>query len=145
MCYGRISGHLTMSWPYLCVVGPLLFQRYMLSSATIMSSSWGKYLAQGVQEPIYHMCEIRLFETATANGSMYYPPTYPQDGFIHATKEPQFLIDVANHFYKESNGDWICIKLEPMMLPPVIFESPAPVGTTAAYEHDGDSPKFPRE
>ena len=106
-------------------------------------SSWGNYLAHGVQAPIFHMCIALEFETETKNGGHYYPPTYSVDGFIHATKEPQFLIDVANHFYKASKGDWICIKLEPLLLPPVIFESPAPVGNTAAYDHDGDSPKFP--
>ena len=74
---------------------------------------WPIYLARGVQRPIFHMCIATVFDESTEGNKMYYPPTYSADGFIHATAEPQFLIEVANHFYKTSVGDWICIKLEP--------------------------------
>ena len=97
--------------------------------------------------PIFHMCEVTLWESSKEKGS-YVPPTYEQDGFIHATAEPQFLIDVANHFYRESTGDWICIKIDPKLLggSKVIYEAPAPVGNTEAYDHkekDDEQPKFP--
>jgi hypothetical protein len=30
----------------------------------------------------------------------YFPPTYEKDGFVHATREPERLLGIANHFYK---------------------------------------------
>ena len=33
-----------------------------------------------------------------ARGKTYYPPTYAEDGFTHATADPSKLLDVANHF-----------------------------------------------
>ena len=38
---------------------------------------------------------------AKATGGDYFPPTYADDGFIHATHEAKLLLDVLNHFYKE--------------------------------------------
>ena len=56
-------------------------------------------------EHIYHMCIEKNFDEQTAESeNCYYPPTYNMDGFIHATADPQLLIEVANHFYKESKG-----------------------------------------
>ena len=37
------------------------------------------------------------------------PPTYEVDGFTHATADPSFLIGVANHFYKTTQPEWICL------------------------------------
>jgi len=79
-----------------------------------------------------------------AAGSMYFPPTYAADGFIHATAEPQSLLPVGTHFYKASVGDWVCLKLDVSKLGgPVVYESPAPVGNIEAYEHEGEKPLFP--
>jgi uncharacterized protein (DUF952 family) len=104
---------------------------------------WPKYLAYGVEEPVYHMCDEALFNSMTANNAMYYPPTYPQDGFIHATGNPNLLLDAGNHFYKSVKGDWVCLKLEPSQLGgKIIYEAPAPVGNTAAFDYK-DAPKFP--
>ena len=101
-------------------------------------------MARGIQEAIYHMAIATEFDLQTQGDGMYYSPTFKQDKFIHATKEPQFLLDVANHFYKESVGDWVCIKLVPELLGGrVVYESPAPVGNTEAYDHEGDAPVFP--
>ena len=73
---------------------------------------------------------------------------YEQDGFIHATAEPVFLLGVANHFYKNSEGDWICLRIDTHSLgdSQVVYETPAPVGDIKAYDHEennGDVPKFP--
>ena len=35
-----------------------------------------------------------------------------QDGFTHLTAEPSLLLDVANHFYKHTRGDWLLLVLE---------------------------------
>lgn len=81
-----------------------------------------------------------------------------QEGFIHATAEPDLLISVANHFYKcayvcghfclcvrslfvylhrasprtASGGEWICLQIDTTQLASEVkFEAPAPVGNTA--------------
>lgn len=56
-------------------------------------------------EHIYHMCQSALFREATNEHKEYYPPTYAQDGFVHATSIPSMLIEVANHFYKDTQGE----------------------------------------
>ena len=50
------------------------------------------------------MCIENIFKDQTKDDGLYYPPTYAVDGFIHATGDPRLLIEVANHFYKESEG-----------------------------------------
>ena len=52
------------------------------------------------QEPVFHMCDAKEFEAATADGGFYYSPTFKDDKFIHATADPQFLLEAGNHFYK---------------------------------------------
>lgn len=87
-------------------------------------------------DSIYHMCIKEDFEKATTTGDLlYYPPTYQADGFIHATSDPKLLLTVANHFYKSSIGDWICLQINPIYLcSKVIYEAPAPVGNTKSME-----------
>lgn len=87
------------------------------------------------------MCDREAFETATANGGLYYSPTFAQDRFIHATADPKFLLEAGNHFYKEVRGEWICVKLEVTQLPPnaVIYEAPAPVGRIEAVDYSKDA------
>ena len=46
------------------------------------------------------MCDAKEFEAATAGGGLYYSPTFKDDKFIHATADPQFLLEAGNHFYK---------------------------------------------
>lgn len=46
---------------------------------------------------IYHLVQEDKWKEAGGEG--YLPPTYAADGFIHATKEAQLLLPVANHFY----------------------------------------------
>jgi uncharacterized protein (DUF952 family) len=61
---------------------------------------------------LYHMCQERLWKDAVNSGKAYYPPTFEQDGyFTHATAVPQRLLDTANHFYTETDGNWICLQL----------------------------------
>eukprot|EP01041_Mallomonas_annulata_P006806 gene6806-13784_t len=104
---------------------------------------WGSYLARGVETHIYHMCDRNLFLASTEQSKLYYPPTYQSDGFIHATASANLLLDVANYFYKSAPGDWVCIELKPSRLgSPVIYESPAPVGNTASFDHVPQQ-KFP--
>jgi uncharacterized protein (DUF952 family) len=89
------------------------------------------------------MCDAAAFEAGTANGALYYPPTYNVDGFVHASAFPKDLVACGNNFYKSVKGDWICISLNPCQLEgEVKYEPAAPVGTTASNDTSG-LPKFP--
>jgi uncharacterized protein (DUF952 family) len=90
------------------------------------------------------MCDKQAFVAQTQHGAAYYPPTYHNDGFVHATREPSMLLNVGNHFYKSVPGEWICIALDPALLGcRCRYEPAAPVGNTAALKHDSDEPLFP--
>lgn len=110
-----------------------------------MSTEWAQYLAKGVwrNDPttLYHMSEVGRYEGAMENrDAFYFPPTYEQDGFIHATAIPSLLIEVANHFYQDSKDEWICMEINPKYLNcRVIYEAPAPVGNKASKFADNDS------
>jgi len=63
-------------------------------------------------ETIYHMCERAHWDEAVEERGAYFPPTFHKDGkFTRASVFKEGLIDTANHFYKESPGDWICLEL----------------------------------
>lgn len=85
---------------------------------------------------IYHLVQVPLWEECKRTGATYYPPTYEQDGFTHATADPSKLIGVANHFYKSVQADWKCLKMTRSTLAAagitLKFEDPSPVGTTPA-------------
>lgn len=111
---------------------------------------WPQYLAKGIYKndstALYHMCEIQSLKECFDAKRQYYPPTYQQDGFIHATANPAMLLVVANHFYKDSQGDWICLEINPQLLcAEVKYEPAAPVGnkSTMKRENQENEPLFP--
>lgn len=55
---------------------------------------------------IYHLVEESRWKEAGAEG--YLPRTYEADGFIHATKEAELLLPVANHFYTGRSDRFHC-------------------------------------
>ena len=58
---------------------------------------------------VYHMLPE---DTWSCIQEEYLPPTYKQDGFIHATAVWDLLVDVGNMFYKSSPGkEWAAIQL----------------------------------
>lgn len=97
---------------------------------------------------IYHMCAKHMWLEVVNSGrggdTSYYPPTYEQDGFIHATKDPSMLLSVANHFYTDSplDEEWVvlCIDVD-RLASPVTYEAPAPVGDkeTRTFQKDADA------
>jgi len=46
------------------------------------------------EEQLFHMAIEANFREQTANGGLYFPPTYESDGFIHATGNPLLLLEV---------------------------------------------------
>jgi uncharacterized protein (DUF952 family)/mannose-6-phosphate isomerase-like protein (cupin superfamily) len=85
---------------------------------------------------LFHMCQKASWDAAVAKGVAYFPPTFEADGgFTHATAVAERLIDTANHFYKSSQGNWICLELSKEALQRVgiitRFEEAKPVGERA--------------
>lgn len=39
-----------------------------------------------------------------------------QDGFIHLTEDPALLLVIANNFFMHSEGDWLCLEIDPAKL-----------------------------
>ena len=60
---------------------------------------------------LYHLVQASLWRESLAKQEVYYPPTYEQDGFTHGTANPAKLLQVANHFYKDVPGDWLCLRM----------------------------------
>jgi uncharacterized protein (DUF952 family) len=82
---------------------------------------------------IYHLVQKSLWHSAKAANVPYFPPTYEQDGFIHATAEYDALLGVANLFYTGVKDDFLCLSLRlDNLTSEVKFEAAAPVGEQAA-------------
>ena len=96
---------------------------------------------------IFHLVQKELWEKTLANKSTYYPPTYKQDEFTHATANPDFLLIIGNHFYKEVVGDWLCLRMSVDTLQATgvktIFEGTEPVGDKQPDFPGTDSELFP--
>lgn len=96
---------------------------------------------------IFHLVQKSLWEEAIATNSTYFPPTYQQDGFTHATANPKFLLTIGNHFYPQVEGDWLCLRMSVDSLVATdvktIFEGTAPVGDKEADFAGTDSELFP--
>eukprot|EP00775_Hariotina_reticulata_P006071 gene6071-6310_t len=94
--------------------------------------------AAGVGEDhgtLYHLVQSSIWNTDKSENKAYYPPTYDADGFIHLTKEARLLLDVANHFYKEIQGEFLVLAIDSKALTSkVVFEAAAPVGDRKAYD-----------
>jgi len=81
---------------------------------------------------VYHLVQAQLWDRVVAADDIYYPPTYPIDGFTHGTSNPDKLLNVANHFYRDVPGEWYCLRMTVASLAgtgvETIFEGTAPVG-----------------
>lgn len=85
---------------------------------------------------IFHLVQKELWEKCKESGETYFPPTYAEDGFTHATADPTKLLDVANYFYQDVVADWLCLKMTRATLASanmtLKFEDPSPVGKKPA-------------
>lgn len=92
--------------------------------------------AHDKHDKIYHLVQKKLWEECQAKGTTYYPPTYEQDGFTHATADPSKLLAVANYFYLDVDADWLCLEMTRATLDAASitlkFEDPSPVGDKKA-------------
>ena len=83
---------------------------------------------------VFHLIQENLWIKCKEDNKAYVPPTYEQDGFIHATEDPSMLIDIGNHFYKLDPSKYILLRIDPALLDvPIKYEAAAPVGDTEAH------------
>ena len=96
---------------------------------------------------IFHLIQQPLWQEAIEKDSVYYPPTYSQDEFTHATANPNFLLIIGNHFYKDVKADWVCLRMSVESLQKsgveTVFEATAPVGDIQPDFPGTDSQLFP--
>jgi uncharacterized protein (DUF952 family) len=96
---------------------------------------------------IYHLALRSDWEEVSSSIAIYYPPTYEQDGFTHGTGNPVRLLEVANHFYQASEGDWVCLAMTEASLADsgvvVKFEPAANVGLQDGVLEPTDQELFP--
>lgn len=96
---------------------------------------------------IFHLVQKVSWDEALKTNTTYYPPTYSQDKFTHATANPDFLLIIGNHFYKDVKGDWLCLRMSVDTLKETgvktIFEGTAPVGNKQPDFPGTDSELFP--
>ena len=92
---------------------------------------------------VFHLVQATLWDQNIASDATYYPPTYEVDGFTHGTSNPQKLLNVANHFYPDVQGDWYCLRMTVGSLKTsgveTVYEGTAPVGDIQPdFEGAGD-------
>ena len=96
---------------------------------------------------VFHLVQESLWQRAVSTGEIYYPPTYAQDGFTHGTANPELLLNVANHFYKDVPGSWLCLKMTAASLNvsgvEVVYEGTAPVGDREPDFEGSQDERFP--
>lgn len=99
------------------------------------------------QDWIFHLALARDWHQAVEGATTYYPPTYEKDGFTHGTSDPDHLLGVANHFYQDSEGDWVCLRMTEASLAgagvAVVFEPAASVGDREGEFDGSDAVLFP--
>lgn len=95
-------------------------------------------MAQEKNDDIFHLVESAVWkECKNAEPPIdYLPPTYDQDGFIHATGEANMLLTVANLYFKSAEGDFVVLRIRPSLLKsPVKYEVVDPKDETVKFPH----------
>lgn len=64
---------------------------------------------------IYHLAPTTRWSSWPAN-EPYLPAQYEKDGFIHCTSGDELMIKVANHFYRNDQGDFVLLVIDPSKL-----------------------------
>ena len=92
---------------------------------------------------VFHLAQATLWDQNIESDGIYHPPNYEVDGFTHGTSNPQKLLNVANHFYPDVEGDWYCLRMTVESLKTsgveTVYEGTAPVGDIQPdFEGAGD-------
>lgn len=60
---------------------------------------------------ILHLVPAAYFHSLPA-AEPYLPAEFAADGFIHCTREPEVLLEVANRFYRHAPGDMLVLVID---------------------------------
>jgi uncharacterized protein (DUF952 family) len=126
----------------------------MLKALTLLATLLVPFAVTAEEAPlkpdyhyVYHLVQARLWDPVVESDGTYYPPTYEADGFTHATANPAALMNVANHFYKDVEGQWYCLRMTEESLADTgvetIWEGTAPVGDIEPEFEGSDDELFP--
>lgn len=86
---------------------------------------------------IFHLTPAAYFYEQPV-GEPYRPPTLEQEGFIHCTAGRDVLLQVANAFFQELEGELLALEIDERAIrAPVRYEPPAPMAD------GGQAPLFP--
>jgi uncharacterized protein (DUF952 family) len=79
-----------------------------------------------VTVPILHLAPAGDFQRQRdGTGGIYIPADFERDGFIHCTREPAVLLEVANRFYRGVPGPMVVLVIDPERLrAEVRYEAP---------------------
>lgn len=64
---------------------------------------------------IYHLAPAARWSAWPAD-TPYLPAEYEADGFIHCTAGDDLMLQVANHFYRDTAGDFVLLVIDPERL-----------------------------
>lgn len=74
----------------------------------------GERASSARRKILFHLVHRRLWDDAEVDkAGSYTPPTFEQDGnFVQAAHEHSLLLDVANRFYSEVEGDFLLLMID---------------------------------
>ena len=78
-----------------------------MPKAPLASNNNGKPMSN----TILHLVPAAYFQSLPASQS-YLPESFAADGFIHCTREPEVMFDIANRFYKNLPGDVLVLVID---------------------------------
>jgi uncharacterized protein (DUF952 family) len=117
----------------ICSVEFRLILTLLVAVAGCSPAGSSRDAQENLKDPLlFHLVQADLWQAAVEKNVMYFPPTYEQDGFTHATANPDLLINVANQFYLDVPGKCLCLRMTIKSLRAsgvrVVFEGTASVG-----------------
>lgn len=62
---------------------------------------------------IYHLAPATRWSTWPEN-ELYFPAAYGEEGFIHCTLGDELMLKIANRFYRNVEGDFVLLVLDPL-------------------------------
>ncbi len=75
---------------------------------------------------IRHFVPAAYFR-ALPESAPYLPAEFEQDGFIHCTREPDVLLQIANDYYRDAPGEFLVLVIDPARVAASVkFEPPYP-------------------
>jgi uncharacterized protein (DUF952 family) len=81
---------------------------------------------------IHHLVPAAEFAAAPPE-QPFVPSAYAADGFIHCTRQPAVLLEVANRFYRGVAGEFLVLDIDPRRLAAELHDEapvpPAPPGS----------------